>query len=154
MAERRPGSPGADAHWLALAVALAGECPRSETAFSVGAVVVADDGTELARGYSREEEPHDHAEEVALRRVRAGDPALATATVYSTLEPCSRRASRPVTCTRLILRAGAPRVVIAWREPELFVDCHGVEELRAAGVEVVEMPEFAAAVRSVNAHLF
>ena len=36
------------------AVALAWQCPPSATAFSVGAVVVAADGTELATGFSRE----------------------------------------------------------------------------------------------------
>lgn len=56
-----PTAPGAgdrvaaaDRHWLALACELAELCPPSDTAFSVGAVVVAADGSELARGYSRE----------------------------------------------------------------------------------------------------
>ena len=32
------------------------------------------------------------------------------------------------TCVELIIAAGIPRVVIAWREPSLFVDdCIGVE---------------------------
>ncbi len=59
-----PTAPGtgtvpsaADHRWLALACELAAECPPSRTAFSVGAVVVAADGTELARGYSRESDP-------------------------------------------------------------------------------------------------
>lgn len=38
----------ADRHWLALACEPAALCPPSETAFSVGAVIVAADGTELA----------------------------------------------------------------------------------------------------------
>jgi len=70
------------------------------------------------------------------------------------LEPCSVRASRPRSCTEWILRAGIPRVVFAWREPSLFVDCEGAELLRAAGVEVVEVPALAELVRAVNAHLF
>jgi diaminohydroxyphosphoribosylaminopyrimidine deaminase/5-amino-6-(5-phosphoribosylamino)uracil reductase len=44
--------------------------------------------------------------------------------------------------------------VIAWREPSLFVDdCVGVEQLRAAGVTVVELPELAMDAKAVNAHL-
>nr|MDT0666433.1 dCMP deaminase [Micromonospora sp. DSM 115978] len=78
---------------------------------------------------------------------------LTGVTIYSSLEPCSARASRPRTCTELILAAGIRRVVFAWREPAVFVDCHGAELLAAGGVEVVELPELAAVVRTVNAHL-
>ena len=51
------------------AVELSRLCPPSESAFSVGAVVVAEDGEVLATGFSREQEEHDHAEEVALRKL-------------------------------------------------------------------------------------
>lgn len=44
--------------------------------------------------------------------------------------------------------------MIAWREPDLFVTgCEGVDRLRAAGVEVVELPELAEQARAVNRHL-
>ncbi|GAA4211119.1 dCMP deaminase [Actinocatenispora rupis] len=140
----------ADRYWLRVAVEEARHCPPSTGAFSVGAVVVAADGTELARGYSREVDEHVHAEESALAKLGGSAPG---ATVYSSLEPCSRRRSRPRTCTQLIVASGAARVVFAWREPALFVDCHGAEELAAAGLTVVELPELAPLVREVNAHL-
>ncbi|MQA93882.1 MAG: dCMP deaminase [Streptosporangiales bacterium] len=149
-----PDQPSsADLRHLRQAIDLSKLCPRSDTAFSVGALVVGADGVELARGYSRETDPHDHAEEVALARLEAGDPRLATATLYSSLEPCSTRASRPRSCTRLILDTPIPRVVFAWREPALFVDCTGAEDLRAAGRTVIEVPALAPDVRAVNAHL-
>jgi hypothetical protein len=44
-------------------------------------------------------------------------------------------------------------VVFALREPSVFVDCRGAEELAEAGVTVVELPELAGQVRDVNAHL-
>ncbi|NEE12986.1 5-amino-6-(5-phosphoribosylamino)uracil reductase, partial [Streptomyces sp. SID7499] len=97
-----------------LACELASLCPPSATAFSVGAVIVAADGTELARGYSRERNPHDHAEEGALAKLSAGDARLSTATIYSSLEPCAKRASRPRPCAQLIQDAGLRRVVTAW----------------------------------------
>ncbi|WP_411576937.1 deaminase [Streptomyces sp. SCSIO ZS0520] len=143
----------ADRRRLTEAIALAEQCPPSTTAFSVGALIVAADGDVLATGYSRENDPHDHAEEAALAKLAPGSPALATATLYSSLEPCSKRASRSVTCTQHILRARIARVVFAWREPRLFVDCDGAEQLRAAGVEVVEMRELAHRARTVNVHL-
>jgi riboflavin biosynthesis pyrimidine reductase/pyrimidine deaminase RibD-like protein len=148
------GQSEVDRHWLAEAVELSRRCPPSDTAFAVGAVVVDALGEELARGYSRETDDRVHAEEAALARLDPADPRLAGATVYSSLEPCSRRASRPRTCTRLILDAGVPRVVFAAREPTTFVDGEGAELLAAAGREVVEVPELADAVREVNRHLW
>ncbi|AWE51119.1 dihydrofolate reductase family protein [Streptomyces nigra] len=157
-----PTAPGtgvlpaaADRHWLALACDLAAECPPSPTAFSVGAVVVAADGTELARGHSREGgDPVVHAEEAALAKIAPGDPRLAGATVYTSLEPCTHRSSRPMPCARLILAAGVRRVVTAWREPDTFVtDADGSGMLTAAGVDVVVLPEYAGRAAAPNAHL-
>jgi hypothetical protein len=39
------------------------------------------------------------------------------------------------------------------REPNIFADCRGVEILRQAGVEVVEIPDLARLVCDVNAHI-
>ncbi|MFG3268354.1 MULTISPECIES: dihydrofolate reductase family protein [Streptomyces] len=157
-----PTAPGtgplpaaADRHWLALACELAAACPPSRTAFSVGAVVVAADGTELARGHSREAgDPVVHAEEAALAKIGPADPRLAGATVYSSLEPCARRSSRPAPCARLILDAGVRRVVTTWREPDTFVtDADGSGLLAAAGADVVVLPEYEAQAKAPNAHL-
>ncbi|MEV6890926.1 deaminase [Kribbella sp. NPDC051137] len=142
-----------DRHWLVQAIDLSRSCPPSSTAFCVGAIIVSSDGDVLATGYSRETDPHDHAEETALTKIPPDDSRLRTATIYTSLEPCSKRASRPRTCTELILTAGIPRVVFAWREPSIFVDCEGAELLHAAGVEVVEQPFLAERVKEINAHL-
>ncbi|WP_030682992.1 dihydrofolate reductase family protein [Streptomyces cellulosae] len=157
-----PTAPGtgslpsaADRRWLSLACELAGWCPPSSTAFSVGAVIVAADGTELARGHSREgDDPVVHAEEAALAKIDAGDPRLASATVYSSLEPCARRASRPVPCAGLILEAGVRRVVTAWREPDTFVaGADGSGLLAGAGVDVVVLDEYETSAKAPNRHL-
>lgn len=142
-----------DRELLTAAVELSRRCPPSRTAFSVGALVVSVDGTVLASGYSRQHDPNDHAEETALAALGDGWRAAGGTTLYSSLEPCSARASRHRTCTELVLAAGIGRVVFAWREPAIFVDCDGAEQLRAAGVEVVEVPDLAAEVRAVNGHL-
>ncbi|MCX5421882.1 dihydrofolate reductase family protein [Streptomyces sp. NBC_00078] len=157
-----PTAPGAgplpaaaDRHWLALACELAAQCPPSRTAFSVGAVIVAADGTELARGHSREGgDPVVHAEEAALAKLDPADPRLASATVYSSLEPCAHRASRPRPCARLILDAGVRRVVTAWREPDTFVtEADGSGLLASRGVEVVVLPEYEEQAKAPNRHL-
>jgi diaminohydroxyphosphoribosylaminopyrimidine deaminase/5-amino-6-(5-phosphoribosylamino)uracil reductase len=148
----RPGEPQADLHWLREAIELSRRCPPSSRAFSVGAILVAGDGQVIATGYSRERDPKDHAEEVALDRA-AGDLRLAGATLYSSLEPCLTRASRLRSCAELTLEAGIRRVVIAWLEPPLFVAGGGAGALRSGGVTVVEIPWLAEAARAVNAHL-
>lgn len=142
-----------DRELLEHAVALAHLCPPSTSAFAVGALIATADGTVLGEGWSRKSDPHEHAEEAALAMVKDTD-SLTTATIYTSLEPCSTRASRPVTCTQHILNAGIPRIVYAWREPSLFVDCVGDEILRTAGRDVIYVPELADAAREPNLHLF
>jgi diaminohydroxyphosphoribosylaminopyrimidine deaminase / 5-amino-6-(5-phosphoribosylamino)uracil reductase len=144
-----------DERWMSLAVELAWRSPPSDSAYCVGAVIVGRDGTELSRGFSREEgDPHVHAEEAALQKLDDRDPRLAGATIYSTLEPCSVRKSRPRTCTQLIIASGLSRVVFAWREPSLFVaDCQGAELLEEAGLMVTELPGFAEQAAAPNRHL-
>jgi len=123
----------------------------------VGAVLVGADGAVLSDGYSRELDPADHAEEIALAKI--GLPSsetvtgLASATLYSSLEPCAARTSRPTPCADLIIASGIGRVVIAWREPPIFVPGGGARRLRAAGIAVTTLPELAASARAVNAHL-
>jgi diaminohydroxyphosphoribosylaminopyrimidine deaminase / 5-amino-6-(5-phosphoribosylamino)uracil reductase len=142
-----------DRYWLRRAVSLARHCPPAEGAFSVGAVIVDAGGREIAAGWSRQHDPHDHAEEAALASLAPGDERLADATIYSSLEPCGERRSRPRTCVELILDAGIRRVVYAMAEPDLFVEPCGDRRLRSAGVTVVTDPDLAPEVQSVNAHL-
>lgn len=142
-----------DREWLELAIELSRRCPVSESAFSVGAVLVGAGGAEIATGYSREVDCKDHAEEIALSRAISAGADLEGATIYCSLEPCLSRLSRPLGCARLIEAAGVRRVVLAWREPPLFVPGGGAGWLERNGVEVVELAELADAARAVNAHL-
>jgi diaminohydroxyphosphoribosylaminopyrimidine deaminase/5-amino-6-(5-phosphoribosylamino)uracil reductase len=120
-------------------------------------VVVSAEGEVLSAGYSREQSEHDHAEEVALRKLTPAhgrpDPRLRGATIYSSLVPCGARASRPVTCAQHIIGAGLSRVVYAWREPPIFAAGDGAEKLAAAGISVTEIPALARAAKSINSHL-
>ena len=142
-----------DIHWLRRAIELSRQCPPSQAAYSVGAAIVAADGTLLATGFSRETDPYDHAEEVALAKVPPGDSRLPMATLYSSLEPCGVRSSRPCPCSQLIIAAGLRRVVYAWREPPLLAAGGGGRQLRAAGAIVIEVPELAPEARRINAHI-
>ena len=146
--------PDEDRQWLFAAVELSRLSPPTPTNYAVGAVIADGGGGVLSTGYTGEIGSREHAEEVALAKLAAQPRRdLDRVTLYSTLEPCTVRRSRPVTCTGLILAAGIQRVVIALREPLLFADCHGVEDLRAGGVEVVEISGLGHLVREVNAHV-
>ena len=144
-----------DRHWLGMAIDLSRLSPPSPTRYAVGAVIVDHAGAVLATGYTGETDPRYHAEEVALAKIgeRHATTSLSTATIYSSLEPCTTRQSRPHSCTQLILATGIRRVVLALREPLLFADCHGVDTLRNAGVQVVEFSDLGQFVRDINSHL-
>lgn len=92
-----------DREWLSATIELSRLCLPSDSAFSVGAILVSANSEVVATGYSRETDPKDHAEEVAL--AKAGFVGLAGATLYSSLEPCLARSSRPVSCAESSLAA-------------------------------------------------
>lgn len=139
-----------DRQWLAKAIELSEQCPPTDTAFCVGAVLVGASGQVVAQAYSRRADPEDHAEEAALREATALGTDLRGATLYSSLEPCLRRVSRPVPCAQLILRSDVRRVLFAWREPPIFQPGGGAAWLSEHGVEVIELGDLAAAARAVN----
>jgi diaminohydroxyphosphoribosylaminopyrimidine deaminase / 5-amino-6-(5-phosphoribosylamino)uracil reductase len=95
---------------------------------TVGAVVVAADGTVAGEGAT--EKDGRHGEVVALDaagvRVRGG-------TLYATLEPCAHHGSTPP-CVDAILAAGVARVVAGVADPNP-VAAGGLARLREAGVE-------------------
>ena len=75
------------------------------------------------------------------------------AAMYSSMEPCSRRASEPESCTQLIIRHGFARAAFALYEPDCFVCCRGALTLREAGLDVRAYPALAGGVWEANAHL-
>ncbi|HEY0534692.1 MAG TPA: deaminase [Actinoplanes sp.] len=140
-----------DLHWMSVAVECSRLSPPAPDHYAVGAVIVGADGRVLATGYTGETDPHYHAEEAALAKVV--DVDLTGATVYSSLEPCTTRRSRPRSCAGLIVEAGLRRVVFALREPPIFADGRGIEQLLAAGVEVVELSAYGPLVAEINEHV-
>jgi diaminohydroxyphosphoribosylaminopyrimidine deaminase / 5-amino-6-(5-phosphoribosylamino)uracil reductase len=140
-----------DAHWLTAAIECSRLSPPAPDHYAVGAVVVGADGRVLATGYTGETDPHYHAEEAALAKLDGVD--LSGATIYSSLEPCTTRRSRPRSCADLIIDAGIRRVVFALREPPVFADGRGVERLTGAGIEVVELSAYGHLVAEINEHV-
>jgi diaminohydroxyphosphoribosylaminopyrimidine deaminase/5-amino-6-(5-phosphoribosylamino)uracil reductase len=101
----------------------------------VGAVVVTPGGTVVGEGW-HEHAGGPHAELVALRA--AGGRARG-ATLYSTLEPCSRFGRTPP-CVDAVVGAGIAKVVVGTDDPSQ----DGIERLRELGVEVEVLDLWAA----------
>lgn len=145
-------SKPSDRLWMLRALELAKRVRRA-TIYAVGCVIVSAEGEELASGYTGEQEYHDdnspsfpHAEEIALSKL--GPEALGrAAAIYTSLEPCSQRASGRRSCADRIRESGIPRVVFAAREPfndQLGIRCRGAELLTSEGIECVQYQELEA----------
>lgn len=100
---------------------------------AVGAVLVKG-GQVIGEGFhTRAGKPH--AEVEAVRHARRQGHAIAGATLYVTLEPCSTCGRMPA-CTGLILKEKIKRVVVAATDPNPRHAGAGFALLRAAGVKV------------------
>lgn len=147
-----PDTTARDLGFLQKAIDEGRKCTPGPTSYSVGAVVVTADGRIFA-GYTHETSPTHHAEQEAIAKALAAGAALRGAAMYSSMEPCSQRASEPESCTQLIIRHGFARAVFALYEPDCFVCCRGALTLREAGIDVRVYPSLAAGVWEANAHL-
>jgi pyrimidine deaminase RibD-like protein len=121
-----------DLMFMRLAIEEAHKSDPIPNAYCVGCVLVRDDQV-LATGFSRELPGNTHAEQVALMKVKFQAKG---ATVYTTMEPCSKRTSGNTPCVQSCLHAQVSRVVVGVMEPKNFVLCEGVQLLRDAGVQV------------------
>ena len=131
-----------DLFYLQCALSEAEKCAEVEW-FAVGCVLVAPGGEIVSAGFTGERRDEAgnklHAEEVALEKAEAHGRSLSELTLYSSLEPCSKRRSKRVPCAELIANAGVRRVVFAAKEPyepDLGIVCEGEGRLRERGVKV------------------
>jgi diaminohydroxyphosphoribosylaminopyrimidine deaminase / 5-amino-6-(5-phosphoribosylamino)uracil reductase len=97
---------------------------------AVGCVIVRD-GRVVGRG-NTQPGGRPHAEPTALHM--AGEKAKG-ATAYVTLEPCCHWGGSPP-CTYALIGAGIVRIVVAATDPDNRVNGQGLQQLRAAGIEV------------------
>lgn len=118
----------------------------------VGCVLVSADGRRVIGRGRTERAGGAHAEIVAMRDAAAHGEALAGATAYVTLEPCSHR-GRTGPCCDALVAAGIGRVVASLQDPNPLVAGQGFARLRAAGI-AVEVGPGADASRSLNIGFF
>lgn len=132
----------------------AAKCKKSGSAFSVGCVLATLDRQILTVGYSREFGEHWHAEEVAIAKAERDSLSLDHCILYSTLEPCGDRRSRPVSCAQLILKKNIRVVMFAESEPTAFVDTpRGGAIMMSKGVQVVQLDGFKNEFENQNKHI-
>lgn len=124
---------GADARFMALALALGARgLGRTAPNPAVGCVIVRD-GRILGRGRTADG-GRPHAETQALARAGA---AARGATAYISLEPCAHTGATPP-CAEALIAAGIARVVTALQDPDPRTKGQGHAMLRAAGIAVTE----------------
>lgn len=93
-----------------------------------------------------------HAEVMALNDARQRGHAVAGATAFVTLEPCSHH-GRTGPCCDALLQAGIVKVVASIADPNPLVAGNGFRRLQAAGV-VVKIGEGAVQSRELNIGFF
>jgi diaminohydroxyphosphoribosylaminopyrimidine deaminase / 5-amino-6-(5-phosphoribosylamino)uracil reductase len=131
-----------DTHWMQRALELArrGIGVTSPNP-AVGCVILDRAGQVVGEGW-HEYDLRDHAEIVALNEAKQHaltyqkEDRLKGGTAYVTLEPCNH-IGRTGPCTEALIAAGLARVVAATGDPNPNVTGHGMERLRAAGIETM-----------------
>lgn len=141
-----------DAFWMRQALQQASRaiwhCPPNP---AVGCVLVGTRGQLLGRGHTQEA-GRSHAEIMALQDAHQRGHALSDCTAYVTLEPCSHQ-GRTGPCSQALIEAGVGRVVAACEDPNPEVAGRGLQQLRAAGMDVT-VGEQAGPAQAMNAGFF
>src|SRR5579859_1980167 len=113
-------------------------------------VVVVKEGKVLASGHRGELEKGEHAEYTVLER-KLKSEALAGATVYCTLEPCTTRTHPKVPCAERIADRKVGRVMIGMVDPNPEISGRGQQLLRQANIEVGLFPGlYASEIEEMN----
>ena len=100
----------------------------------VGCVIVSADGKMIGQGHTQKA-GGPHAEVVALRDAASQGHSVEGATVYVTLEPCAHH-GKTGPCSEALVHAKVAKVVVAMTDPNPLVAGKGIDQLKAAGIEI------------------
>ena len=152
-------SPASPNHlsYMRYALSFAKRASPRPTNFCVGAVLVDETANAiLSTGYTMELPGNTHAEQCCLAKVDKNKlPETGAAAqkhvLYTTMEPCNKRASGNMPCTETILEHGGISVVyVGVKEPEKFVGENvGRAKLEEAGIKYVHVPGLEAEILEV-----
>ena len=124
-----------DIQWMSLALTWAEKAMFITTPNPrVGCVIVNPQGVLIGTGHTQAA-GQAHAEIMALQDAKQQGHAVAGATAYVTLEPCSHQ-GRTGPCCDALIHADLARVVVAVQDPNPQVSGNGVTRLRQAGIQV------------------
>ena len=155
--------------YMKYAVSLASKSPPQPTNFCVGAVLVHEEHNNLlTTGYTLELPGNTHAEQVCFMKFaeekgipeeQIGEHLPKRTVLYTTMEPCNRRASSPLSCVDRILatkrdgaESGITKVYYGVKEPDTFVGVNeGRKRLESKGVECVFLDGFQEKIMKVAA---
>ncbi len=147
---RRPAETDYDRRFAAMAIEEARKSIAEDKGPhpKVGAVVVKN-GIVLSRAH-RGESPKSHAEYIALEK-KLPDDLIAGATVYTTLEPCTKRNHPKINCAQRLIDRKVARVVIGMLDPNPDILGRGDLRLSEAGIETQLFPrDLRAQVEEMN----
>lgn len=140
-----------DREYMGLAIAQARKCkPEDQRAHPFVGAVVVKDGKVVATAFRGELSAGEHAEFTAIEKKAATEP-LAGATVYTTLEPCTRRNQPKVACAERLIERKVARVVIGMLDPNPAITGKGQRRLRDANI-ITDLfpPDLMAEVEELN----
>lgn len=129
--------------FMELALEEARKCGETDTQYNVGAVLV-HEGKVLETGHTRELPGNTHAEQCALTKYAKSGKELPEGTeLYTTMEPCTFRASGNLPCADRILSTNIKTCFVGVTEPEIFVkENSSYSKLSKNGIEYVFIPGY------------
>ncbi|MGB7599128.1 MAG: deaminase [Candidatus Sulfotelmatobacter sp.] len=148
--ESRPAGVHDDRHFALLAIEEAKKSiAEDDRPHPKVGVVIVKNGKALAKAH-RGENPKSHAEYVALEQKLSGE-TVAGATVYTTLEPCTKRNPPKICCAQRLVDRRVARVFIGMLDPNPDIRGLGDQILSEAGIEVQLFPrDLRAQVEEMN----